>query len=646
MSTLVEKFGEYSLWRSGVTLALERYRDAIRAAGLADEGSQQRIAHTLARLAEDRMTVAFVAEFSRGKSELINAIFFAGYGQRILPSSVGRTTMCPTELMYDASLPPSIRLLPIETRATSQSTSDLRAQPDAWTVMPLDVASAEGMLEAFRQVSLSRRVPVEEAQAYGLYDPDDADSGMTVGADGLVEISRWRHAIVNFPHPLLRQGLVIIDTPGLNAIGTEPELTLNLIPNAHAVLYILAADTGVTRSDIDVWREHIGASAGRMVVLNKIDSMWDELRGAAEVDAQIARQVASAAQILELDASQVYPVSAQKGLVAKINRDAALLEKSRLAALESALSQKLIPARRELMQAQLHAEAAELIASRQSLLSSRMRNVVEQLVELKSLRGKNQNIVAHMMKRIDMEKADFDASLVKLQGTRTVFGNLSSELFAHLGTDVLKKNIRDTREAMQSSLFSVGIRDAVRRFFAEVEGNLILSGRKIGEISEMMAVMYRRFSAEHGFALSTPMPFSLKRYADEIAAVEAAYHRQFGAGALLTTPQLALMQKFFDSIASRVRQSLVLANRDVEAWLKVVMAPLEAQIREHKNQLKQRRASIERIHLAADDLDVRVSALERMQAELENHRQALAACESALKAALAAEAPAPALAGG
>jgi hypothetical protein len=241
-----------------------------------------------------------------------------------------------------------------------------------------------------------------------------------------------------------------------------------------------------------------------------------------------------------------------------------------------------------------------------------------------------------------MEKADFDASLVKLQGTRTVFGNLSAELFAHLGTDVLKNNIRDTREAMQSSLFSVGMRDAVKRFFAEVEGNLILSGRKIGEISEMMAVMYRRFSAEHGFALSTPMPFSLKRYADEIAAVEAAYHRQFGAGALLTMPQVALMQKFFDSIASRVRQSLLLANRDVEAWLKVVMAPLEAQIREHKNQLKQRRSSIERIHLAADDLDVRVTALERMQADLENHRQALAECESGLKAALVADAPVPA----
>ena len=50
------------------------------------------------------------------------------------------------------------------------------------------------------------------------------------GDDGMLEIPRWRHAIINFPHPLLQQGLVILDTPGLNAIGIEPDLTLNQLP--------------------------------------------------------------------------------------------------------------------------------------------------------------------------------------------------------------------------------------------------------------------------------------------------------------------------------------------------------------------------------------------------------------------------------
>ena len=637
MSNLIRQFQQYSDWRERAATALRRYQAWLRQAQLADAAGEQRIERMLARLQNDTLTIAFVAEFSRGKSELINAIFFADYGQRILPSAAGRTTMCPTELLYDETLPPSIRLLPIETRAEAQSTSDFREQSQAWTVLPLDISSGDGMLEAFRQVSLTKRVAAEEAQRYGLYDASDAVSALALDADGMVEISQWRHAIVNFPHPLLKQGLVIIDTPGLNAIGTEPELTLNLIPNAHAVLFILAADTGVTHSDIEVWRDHIGGGAGRMAVLNKIDSMWDELRSPQEVEAQIERQVAGVAQALGLAARQVFPVSAQKGLVAKVGRNAALLHKSRLPALENALSGELIPHKQEILRAQLGAEIAHLAASRQALLAARARSVVEQLLELKSLRGKNQNIIGHMMKRIDVEKKEFDDSLLKLHGTRTVFSRLSTEVFTSLGMDILKANITQTRDAMQRSRFTAGFRAAVKQFFDQMQHNLVLSGEKTDEIGEMMSVMYRKFSTEHGLALSTPMPFSLDKYRQEIAMIEGVYQRQFGTAVLMTTRQVVLMQKFFDSIASRVKQSFLQANRDVEAWLKVVMAPLEAQIREHKKQLKQRMQSIERIHLATDSLEEKVQAFEQLQAELERQKRALAALEAALNNVVAAE---------
>ena len=153
----------------------------------------------------------------------------------------------------------------------------------------------------------------------------------------------------------------------------------------------------------------------------------------------------------------------------------------------------------------------------------------------------------------------------------------------------------------------------------------------------MMTVMYRKFSSEHGLSLSTPMPFSLDKYRKEIAMIERIYHQQFGTATLMTTPQVILMQKFFDSIASRVKQSFLLANRDVEAWLKVVMAPLEAQIREHKGQLKRRRLSIERIHEAADGLEEKVTALEHMQSELETQKRMLAALEAELKTAISDE---------
>jgi hypothetical protein len=88
---------QYGAWRERVAEALEEYRGALVAAELADAASEQRLAHALARVRDDRLSVAFVAEFSRGKSELINAIFFADYGQRSCRPASGccRSTPAP-----------------------------------------------------------------------------------------------------------------------------------------------------------------------------------------------------------------------------------------------------------------------------------------------------------------------------------------------------------------------------------------------------------------------------------------------------------------------------------------------------------------------------------------------------------------------
>ena len=114
---LAARFEAYGDWRRRLSAGdLGAARMAARAGPRRRAGRPQASSSSLERLHQDKLVVAFVAEFSRGKSELINAIFFADFGQRLLPSSAGRTTMCPTELLHDPSRPPSIRLLPIETR--------------------------------------------------------------------------------------------------------------------------------------------------------------------------------------------------------------------------------------------------------------------------------------------------------------------------------------------------------------------------------------------------------------------------------------------------------------------------------------------------------------------------------------------------
>ncbi|MGE0073400.1 MAG: dynamin family protein, partial [Thiomonas sp.] len=343
---------DYAEWRAERVQRLKALLAWLDDSGLAPEPSRPLLLQQIARLDNDRMTLAFVAEFSRGKSELINAIFFAGHGQRILPAGAGRTTMCPMELFSDPAQPRGLRLLPIDTRLQSQTLAQWKASPQVWTQFDLPTQDAQGLAQALTHLSDTQRVPLERAQELGFFH--DAEELAELGAQpqDLVDIPLWRHALVNFAHPLLDQGLTILDTPGLNAVGAEPELTLSLIPSANAVVFVLGADTGVTRSDLDIWKRHIAPTSGSqtLVALNKVDALWDPLLSAEQVAATIDRQVQATAQTLQLPAERVFAVSAHKALLARIRGDAALLARSGLGQLENALNRAANIDRRRLLQ--------------------------------------------------------------------------------------------------------------------------------------------------------------------------------------------------------------------------------------------------------------------------------------------------------
>lgn len=619
--TLAQHFAAYSEWRARISGVLEKFAGWLVENELTDAQIDRRIAQLRDKLREDRLHVAFVAEFSRGKSELINAIFFAGYGNRILPSTAGRTTMCPTELMYDRAKPPSIELLPIESRESNSSISEYKHLPGQWERIPIDTSSAEAMQEALRHVSDVIRVDLATAKKLGFAMADGELAALRIDEQGDVEIPRWRHAIINFPHPLLKQGLVILDTPGLNAIGTEPELTLSLLPNAHAVLFILAADTGVTQSDLMVWREYIGAPVGRkkgrIVVLNKIDSLWDELKSAEEIDAEITRQVDTCAWALELPEDQIFPVSAQKALVAKINEDPELLQRSQLTRLERALSEELIPAKQEIVRDSIQVEFADCHQRTRSLLESRLAGLREQLGELADLRGKNKGVVEYMMGKVRGEKEEFESGLQRYYAVRSVFSQLTNRLFAHLGLDALRLLSTSTRDAMVTATFSSTLTNAIDRFFTVARGNLASSRAEVAEIMTMMEAIYKKFAVEHGLKLGTPTGFSLQKYEKEIDRLDQWCQTHINSVfQLLTHEKSQLTQRFFEEVAVQVRKAFEHANRDAETWLKAIMLPLEVQIREHQIQLKRRLESIKRIHQATDTLEERIDELQHIESKL------------------------------
>ena len=235
-----------------------------------------------------------------------------------------------------------------------------------------------------------------------------------------------------------------------------------------------------------------------------------------------------------------------------------------------------------------------------------------------------------MVRRVEAEKKEFDANTARL----------STELYTTLGMDVVQEQTDSVRAAMQAARFATGMRAPVRTYFELLRASLDASQAKVGEIGAMMETMYRKFSAEHGLSLNLPMSLSLARYRDEIDQIEALFDKQFGTATLLFSSRAALLERFFDSIASRVRRAFRAANLDAENWLKVIMAPLEAQIRQHRDQLRHRQASIQRIHDATDSLEQKIAAFEASQAELERTRACLADMAGRVNASLDADAPA------
>ena len=381
-----DQFDQLGTWRREFALRLKLLSEWMKDNELLDAAVEERLRRLGTQVRSDKVMVAFVAEFSRGKSEMINAVFFAGYGRRIMPASAGRTTMCPTEMGYDADVPPCLRLLPIESRLQPQALMEWRLVPEKWTRIDLDVNNPQQLASALEKVAETRKVTQDEARALGFWHSQAPEDNPMVDAQGMVEVPKWRHALINIAHPLLKQGLVILDTPGLNAIGAEPELTVSLIPQAHAVVFILGADTGVTKSDLAIWREHLTTETDtaetRLVVLNKIDTLWDDLSTPAQIESQIERQKTSTAEILGIPRDRVIAVSAQKGLVAKVTDDQELLRRSCLPLLEDALGRGIMGKRQRILGSAMATGITDLRAETARVINIRKRDLTEQMMEL------------------------------------------------------------------------------------------------------------------------------------------------------------------------------------------------------------------------------------------------------------------------
>ncbi len=617
-----QQFDRHGTWRQEVALRLQALSEWLQRSDLMDDVVRERLHRLIAQMRSDKVLVAFVAELSRGKSELINALFFSGYGQRIVPANVGRTTMCPTELGYDDDVPPCIRLLPIETRRGPQALSEWRACTDAWLQINFDANDAAGLATAVERVTEVQHVLVADAQALGFWSEEPGADNPVPDACGMVEVPRWRHALINIAHPLLRQGLVILDTPGLNAMGVELELTVNMIPHAHAVLFVLAADAGVTRSDLAIWREHLAVDAPqvatRLVVLNKIDALWDSLSTPEQVDQKIVRQIASVAETLGLPAAQVLPVSAQKGLIGKINQDAELLAASRLPQLETALSEGILGQRRQVLRSVVATGLEALRTDVVRRLDLRRRELSDSQAELNGLRGKNASVIDAMSLRVHSEQQHFAAAELATAGVYSAHARSMQNASNGLDAQSVERELHQLSQALRdpSVLKKLGAAAIYRTTFARLRA-AVDAARAMGAQSRAaLANAMKQLNTEHGLTLSAMRAPELAEAKQRLALIEYSHVRQLGLINVMRLMRSEFVAQLLRALSLQLQLVFEGVRADLDLWSRGSLLQIEAQLRERRQGIERRVQAIDRVRDAADSLDARIAEIDAALAGL------------------------------
>ncbi len=619
MERLDRQVDAYVAWKRDLIREITRYRSWLAHNRLNSEAVDARLERALRVLRTDHITLAFVGEYSRGKTELINSLFFSNYGQRILPSRAGRTTMCPTELFFDPRSERSyIRLLPIESRLEDTSIAQLKRTPRLWLHLPLDPQDPDNMAEAFAQVALTKAMPAEQAIQLG-FDPATLES-----ADGSdhVRVPAWRHAMVNFDHPLLRQGLRILDTPGLNALGSEPELTLSMLPNAQAIIFLLSADAGVTASDMQIWQQHIrqldeDTQNSLFAVLNKIDVLWDDVAGEDFVQNAIEQIRQSTAQQLGIDPADVMPLSAKQALMAKIRGDQALLERSQLEQLERLLSQRILTHKEQLLEEQVVHQVLALLQNSQHTLRLRLEKVIEQRDLLASHQMGSGQMLLELTARTRHDHNRHHKRLLDLKTNQRLLQRQGDLLRTAIRAERLEEHLTRLRRSLTGSLTTLGINLAILHFFRSVEQDLGILEQEAERANKMVSAIYRRHNEENPLHGIDPPLFQLQPYQRELRNLQTKADQFRLQLKTLLTEQRTLTRRFFATLVQEVIGLHQRLRQEAEQWAGEALMPLLQYSLEHKQQLETHILKLKSLASESQQNSQRGQLLTRYSGELE-----------------------------
>jgi len=241
------------------------------------EVMEPRLTQLLEKLRENRFNLVILGAFKRGKSTLINALM----GEAVLPTSIIPLTSVVTILGYGERL---------EIRVHFQN----------------------GQRTVITQGELAAYI---------------TEKGNPRNHKGVREVE------IDYPSDYLRDGVRIIDTPGVGSVYSHnSEVAYNYLPQVDAAVFVVTVDPPLSAAEEDFLKDIREYAHKLFFVLNKIDYVAEaERQEALDFTAEVLRGNLAGQRLM------IFPLSAKLGLEGKANGGSAMLTASLLPQFEDYL---------------------------------------------------------------------------------------------------------------------------------------------------------------------------------------------------------------------------------------------------------------------------------------------------------------------
>ncbi|MEW6116493.1 MAG: dynamin family protein [Nitrospirota bacterium] len=298
------------------------------------------------KIATNTFNLIVVGQFKRGKTSLINALL----GAEILPVAVVPLTSIVTIMTYGETM--SIKVYFNDGRATE-------IKPES---LP-EYVTEKGNPKNIKDVS---------------------------------------EVIVTYPSPYLKEGVRLIDTPGVGSIYQHnTDVAYRYLPKSDAAVFLLSVDQPMGKAELDFLQDVKEYSHKIFFLLNKADYLNEnDLRESIDFTRSVLKEIMGAEV-------RIFPVSARLALEGKLTNSEDMVQKSLLPRFSHMLDTFLLEEKGKVLIVSAANNLLRVISQTKLELELEMKSLTAPLDELqqkiRAFEAKKQEVL--------LEKQDFDILL-------------------------------------------------------------------------------------------------------------------------------------------------------------------------------------------------------------------------------------------